>query len=121
MNRRITAWLAILGMALNALWPLLANAAPQQFVGSICSVNGMRMAPAVDPGKPAQPVPAKSFAPHCPFCSGVSDHTPGLAPSAAPLIVVETDGFHPLFAATPVRVSFVHPSAHPRGPPSPAV
>ena len=28
MKRRFVAWLAVFGIAFNALWPLLANAAP---------------------------------------------------------------------------------------------
>ena len=118
IKRKFAAALAILAMVLNALWPLLAHAAPVQFSAPVCSTVGTTAAPAGAGGLPVLPAPAKSFAPHCPFCLGIGDHTPGLASASVPVIVVEQQGFHPLFAATPVRASFVHPSAQPRGPPA---
>jgi hypothetical protein len=118
IKRKSAAALAILAMVLNALWPLLAHAAPAEFAAPICSTVGAISAHAGASGPPLQPAPAKSFAPHCPFCLGAGDHTPVLAPPSAPVIVVATQSFDPQFTATPVGASFVHPSAHPRGPPA---
>lgn len=42
-GRRLIARLAVLGIAFNALWPLLAHAAPQEprkFAAPICATNG---------------------------------------------------------------------------------
>jgi hypothetical protein len=118
IKRKFAAALAILAMAFNALWPLLAHAAPAEFSVPLCSTVGASPASAAASGLPLQPAPAKSFAPHCPFCPGAGDHTPVLASTSAPLIVVAPPDFDPPFAAPPVRASFVHPSAHPRGPPA---
>ena len=119
MNRKFTAWLAILGVALNALWPLLAHAGPQEFVATICSANGTRSVAVTDGGaKPPQVPPASSSLPHCPFCLGVSDHSPALA--AAPAVdftrVIST--LAAMVAGISGGTSFTHPSAAPRGPPS---
>ena len=117
MKRRLTAWLAIFGMVLNALWPLLATAAPREFVAPVCSMVGTTVA--VDAaGMPAQPAPAKSPAPHCPFCTTGSDHNPALA-------TAQTIAFAPPVAAVrvPAPVAehgsyFLILAAHPRGPPA---
>ncbi len=115
-KRRFIAWLAILAMGLNGLWPLLATAAPVEFSAPICSMAGTTMAPDAY-SLPAQPAPAKSPAPHCPFCTGGSDHNPALATSKtlafAPAAVVP-----PLLAVVAVSPSFIFLAAHPRGPPS---
>lgn len=118
IKRKFAAALAILAMAFNALWPLLAHGAPAAFSAPLCSTVGTLPASAPAGGLPLQPAPAKSFAPHCPFCLGAGDHTPVLASTIAPFMTVALQSFDPPFAATPVGVSFVHPSAHPRGPPA---
>ena len=115
MNRRIVTWLAIFGMAFNALWALVSNAAPVDIQASICTTSKASQAAQQ---QPAKQVPASSSLPHCPFCLGVSDHSPALA--AAPAIdfarVIST--FAAVVAGTSGGTSFTHPSAAPRGPPS---
>ena len=114
MNRRIVTWFAILGIAFNALWPLVANAAPVDIQATICTTNKASQA---TQQQPAKQVPASSSLPHCPFCLGVSDHTPAL--TAAPAVdyarVIST--FAAVLAGTSGGTSFTHPSAAPRGPP----
>jgi hypothetical protein len=116
MKRRIVAWLAIFGIAFNALWPLVANAAPVDLQATICTTN---KTPQAQQSQPAKQLPASSSLPHCPFCPGVSDSTPGIV--AAPLVVFERviSTVAAAIAGTSGGFSFTHPSAAPRGPPSP--
>ncbi|MCE9638669.1 MAG: hypothetical protein K8S22_00730 [Betaproteobacteria bacterium] len=116
MNRRIVTWLAIFGIAFNALWPLLANAAPVDIQATICTTNKASQAAQQSPAKQ---IPASSSLPHCPFCLGVSDHTPGLvqAPAAGFERIIST--FAAVLAGTSGGTSFSHLSAAPRGPPAP--
>jgi Protein of unknown function (DUF2946) len=77
MKRNAAAWAAILGMALNALWPLLSGANPgvQDPIGAqVCTAHGM--VPVFDrdlqlpgPGKESHRLTA-----HCAFCSLGSAH-----------------------------------------------
>ncbi len=115
MQRRIVAWLAIFGIAFNAMWPLIANAAPVDIQAAICTTNKATQA-AQQP--PAKQIPASSSLPHCPFCPGVSDSTPGVA--AAPLVVFERviATVAAVVAGTTGPSSFTYPSAAPRGPPA---
>ena len=115
-TRTFATWLAILAMGLNGLWPLLANAAPREFVAPLCSMVGSTMA--VDAsGMPAQPAPAKSPAAHCPFCSTGGDHNPALATVGVVAFVSPVARFqHAMIVAEPAA-SFVVLAAAPRGPP----
>jgi hypothetical protein len=115
MNRRIVTWLAILGIAFNALWPLIANAAPFDFQASICTTNKASQA---TQQSPAKQIPASSSLPHCPFCLGVSDHTPGLASAQAVNFERVISTFAAVLAGTSGGTSYSHLSAAPRGPPS---
>jgi len=117
LTRTFAAWLAILAMGLNGLWPLLANAAPVEFVAPICSMVGTTAA-ADAGGMPMQPAPAKSPAPHCPFCSTGSDHNPALATAEAIAFAVPESTPQPLASVFAQNSSFVLLAAHPRGPPS---
>lgn len=116
MKRRIVSWLAIFGIAFNALWPLLANAAPVDIQAAICTTNKASQAAQQ---APAKQIPASSSLPHCPFCLGASDHTPAL--TAAPAVdftrVIAT--FAAVLAGTSGGTSYSHLPAAPRGPPSP--
>jgi hypothetical protein len=114
MQRRIVAWLAIFGIALNAMWPLVANAAPVNIQATICTTN---KATQTEQQPPARQIPASSSLPHCPFCLGFSDSTPGIA--ATPVVVFERviATVAAVVAGTSGPASFTHPSAAPRGPP----
>jgi hypothetical protein len=104
-------------MVLNALWPLLANAAPTAFSAPICSMVGTQSTPATS-GLPFSPAPGKLSAPHCPFCLGVSDQSPALAPDLPISAVTPVSNVPPVRAELALPVSFLHLAAHPRGPPS---
>ncbi|NBR26807.1 MAG: DUF2946 domain-containing protein [Betaproteobacteria bacterium] len=117
LTRTFAAWLAILAMGLNGLWPLLANAAPAEFVAPICSMVGTTAA--VDAGgMPMQPAPVKSPAPHCPFCSTGSDHNPALATAEFVAFAAPESMPQPLVSVFARQSSFVVLAAPPRGPPS---
>jgi hypothetical protein len=117
MTRRFSAWLAILGMVLNALWPLLAHAAPREFVAPICSMVGTTAAQVMEGGLPP-PAPLKSVAPHCPFCSLGSDQQPLLAAAEIPAFVPLLLAAPPPPAKIVVFSATIASAAHPRGPPS---
>ena len=117
LTRTFATWLAILAMGLNGLWPLLANAAPREFVAPLCSMVGTTMA--VDAsGMPAQPAPAQSSAPHCPFCSTSSDHNPALATVGVIALAPPVAQFQRAIIVAEPAASSVVLAAAPRGPPS---
>ena len=112
MKSRFVAWLAIFGIACNALWPLLANAAPVDFQATICTASKAAQQ------QPGQQIPASSSLPHCPFCLGVSDSTPALASTRIVFFEQIVATFAAAVAGTFGAASFTHPSAAPRGPPA---
>ncbi len=88
-SARVAAALALLGITLNALWPLLANAAPRAdfFADQICTVKNKAPGSAV--GKlPAQLPVEKHPNAHCVFCASgacnasLHDASPGVVPPA---------------------------------------
>jgi len=115
MKRRFVAWLAVFGIAFNALWPLLANAAPVDLQMTICTTDKSAQAAQ---SAPAKRIPASSSLPHCPFCLGVSDATPGVAGADAVFYERVVTLLAAAIAGTPGAASFTHPSAAPRGPPA---
>src|SRR5258708_31732442 len=80
-RNRIAAWLALAGIALNASWPLLANARPNApaLPSEVCSATGQKHAgesvPGQAPGKGAQPS-------HCTLCPFNAERGPALASTA---------------------------------------
>lgn len=61
--RKLTSWLAILAMALNALWPLIAQAKPPLLV-PVCTVGGTTHYVEI----PGGTTPVDSQHEHCTFC-----------------------------------------------------
>lgn len=116
-SRRFGFWLALLAMALNTLWPLLAHAKP---VGSglaieICTSTGMEWMAADANGKqPAQ----KRLVPHCAFCSLGAGRAP--LPSSPAILPMQVSTVVAVIArseaAPVVSQSFFSP-ALPRAPP----
>ena len=117
-RNRIAAWLALAGIALNASWPLLANAKPNvpALPSEICTATGQKHAgeslPGETPGKGVQPS-------HCSLCPFNAERGAAIS-SAAPALLC------PMPALGPVRELFsepqletaLDPSAPPRAPPS---
>ncbi len=70
-TRRFAAWLAMLAMALDVLWPLLAHArpgAPVDLLEMACSTGGAKQFPA-PVGAPEGPQDGQQLLPHCAYCT----------------------------------------------------
>ena len=110
---RIAAWLALAGMALNAFWPLLANAKPNvpALPSEICTATGQKHAGEDPLSNGARPS-------HCNLCPFNAERGPAIS-SAAPALLC------PMPAPGPVRELFsepqlpaaLDPCAPPRAPP----
>ncbi len=115
---RLASWLAIVAMALNALWPMLANAKPVSAgdFTELCTANGMqRMAT----GNGGTQAPELALTPHCSFCAYGADRAAAPPPAIVMLVVRTFDvpAFRPRAAAVLVPESFSYPPAPPRAPP----
>jgi len=116
-RNRIGAWLALAGIALNASWPLLANARPNvpALASEVCSATGQKHGgeglPGETPGKGARPS-------HCTLCPFNAERGAAISGSAPALLC-------PIPASGPVRELFsepqlpaaLDPCAPPRAPP----
>ena len=114
---RFASWLAIVAMALNALWPLVANARPASSGPGVevCAAGGVQRTPIESGGTQA---PELALSPHCAFCAFGADRA--AAPSLQATLSVPAagtlDARSP--AATAVCVEcFSYFSAPPRAPP----
>ena len=119
-SSRFTAWLAILAMALNALWPLIANAKPAgaSSLMEVCTARGLK-ALAGEPVSSPDDAGAKHLQPHCPLCSFGTDKVS--APPAAPLYLAPAaaSGCGPSVASQSAESrSDIRFPAHPRAPPA---
>ncbi len=119
-SRTVTGWLAIVLMALNALWPLIANARPASAAAftEVCTAGGMQRIPVDGGGTRA---PELTLSQHCASCAFSGDRA--AAPPTAPL----------LFVSAPVQISVLsvaepafgptfsgYPYSPPRAPPASA-
>ena len=83
-RNRIGAWLALAGIALNASWPLLANARPNvpALPSEVCSATGQKHGgeglPGETPGKGARPS-------HCTLCPFNPERGAAISGASAPL------------------------------------
>jgi len=114
---RLAAWLALAGMALNAFWPLLADARPSvpALPSEICSATGLKHSgdgvPPGAPGKGSQPS-------HCNLCPFNAERSPAIS-GAAPALVcpMPACGQAPAFFAEPQFQAALDLAAPPRAPP----
>lgn len=118
-NRNFARWLAMLAMALNALWPLVANAKPgyADLIQDICGVGPAKSLKTV--AATAQLLGAKHLLAHCALCSAGSDNPAALAPARPDAALAIT----PAETAAPDPVLLPHAAlrysaARPRGPPA---
>src|SRR6266705_1795636 len=116
-RRRIAAWLALPGMALNAFWPLLAGARPSvpALPSEICSATGLRHsgdgAPPGAPGKGAQPS-------HCTLCPFNAERGAAISGATHALLAsAPSDTQHPAHFQAPPPGAAVYPTAPARAPP----
>ena len=114
---RIAAWIALAGMALNAFWPLLANAKPNvpALSSEICSATGLQHAAENSSGE----APGKSVRhSHCNLCPFNAERGPAIS-GAAPVLVcsVPVSGQVRESFSEPQLHAALDPSAPPRAPP----
>jgi hypothetical protein len=110
---RIAAWVALAGIALNASWPLLANAAPRvpALPSEICSATGQKHAGESPLGKTDQPS-------HCKLCPYSADRGPAIS-GGAPAFRCPLPASRPVsdFVSKPRLAAALDPCAPPRAPP----
>lgn len=80
LRRCTAAWLALAGVALNAAWPLLANAKPSVPPSEICSATGLKHAPGGAPEKDLH-------ASHCALCPYGAERCAAIPYAAQPPLV----------------------------------
>ena len=114
------SWVAILAIALNALWPLLAQLQPGDEASmqmEACAEMGMHHDDAGEhDSAPAQPSP---LMPHCAFCSLAAGGFAALVAQrvdVAPLIIALKE-VRPALPDVQLPTFFGYSPAHPRAPP----
>ncbi len=117
LRRRIAAWLALAGMALNAFWPLLADARPSvpAVPSEICSATGLKHSgdgtPPGAPGKGSQPS-------HCTLCPFNAERGAAIPCATHALLAsAPSDAQHPAHFQAPPSEAALDPAAPPRAPP----
>ena len=115
-RRSLPAYLAILAIALQALWPLIAQAKPNNVVlVPVCTVQGVTHY--VELPKSNAPVEQKTASPHdhCSFCSsgGVA-----LSTSRTEPVLVTAAFSAPRSIGSPFLETKKHLNARPRAPPA---
>jgi hypothetical protein len=119
-RRRSAAWIAILAMALQVVWPLVANAKPAQaaLLVPLCTLDGVTHYVELPAGKPGQGDHAP--AQHCKLCTFGADR--GVAPAPNVILAVPAAAASPaLTCATTAADRFSScclPPAPPRAPPA---
>jgi hypothetical protein len=117
LRRRTAAWLALAAMALNAAWPLLANAQPADPALEICSAASGSHA-----GGGAPATPGKGYhASHCNLCPFGAERAAAIAAvtGTSLLPVAAPEQVFARCEAPQVSIS-LYPAAPPRGPPFPS-
>lgn len=112
---RIAAWLALAGIALNASWPLLANARTSvpALPSEICSATGLKHAGEGLPGDTPGVRPA-----HCTLCPFNAERGAAISGAAPALLCPMPDrGQVQEFFSEPQLQAALDPAARPRAPP----
>ena len=116
---RFASWLAMAAMALNALWPLLANAKPagQAALFEICTAAGISTVSG-DTGTAPAEGGERHLIPHCALCTTGTDKAPA-ASQNTPLVMVEAAVAveHPWVTLHGPAVTQPRSQAQPRAPP----
>ncbi|HZQ75568.1 MAG TPA: DUF2946 family protein [Burkholderiales bacterium] len=117
--RRSAAWLAALAMALQALWPLIAQARPRSVtLVPICTVEGVTHYYELKGGE--TPLEQRSAAQHehCSFCFFGAERFAAL-PAALPVAACEATRFLPADARVEAPRRFPQlKGSRPRAPPA---
>ncbi len=120
-RNRLAAFVAMLAMALQVFWPLLAQARPRiagQLV-PVCTVDGVTHYLELPAGKSPLDERSASHGEHCKLCVFGGDRDVAVEPRDAVVFVVSNSGdsrvvLHPASFQEPAN----HPPAQPRAPPS---
>ena len=119
--RRLSAWAAILAMALQALWPLLAQAKPRSVtLVPVCTVGGVTHYFELKNGETPLEKRSASHHEHCAFCSLHDARVVALPSAPHPLVVAGDAAVAPFYFAAAQETPQRHPPARPRAPPSAA-
>jgi len=112
-KNRIAAWLALAAIALNASWPLLANAGTSvsALPSEICTTTGQKHAGESPFGKGARPS-------HCNLCPFNAERGPAIS-GAAPALLCPMPASGPVreLLSEPLLPAALDPCAPPRAPP----
>jgi len=119
-SARFAAWLAILGIALNALWPLLANASPHpdSFRAEICSLSNLKAPHGISETIPPAQLPAEEHPlTHCMFCASGVCSPPLTSASFIVVVPVATENLKPYAADSCSSIAVTWLLAPSRAPP----
>jgi hypothetical protein len=117
-RRSSAAYLAILAMALQALWPLLAQAKPRSVVlVPLCTVEGVTHYLELPAGKTPAEQHSSAQHEHCSFCSFSGDRL-ALPPVAASFLPIRTQQTQAWFVEVRVHEAKKPYLARPRAPPA---
>ena len=112
-HSRIAAWLALAGIALNASWPLLANArtSAPALLSEVCSATGQKHSGESPLSKGARPS-------HCALCPFNSERGPAIS-GAAPALLCPMPASRQVLElfSEPQLEAALDPCAPPRAPP----
>jgi hypothetical protein len=120
-RKRVIAWVAATLVALNAFWPLIAQAAPKapSLLVPICSMEGKTHHVDLSSGKTPLGERRASHGEHCKLCVFGSDRTAALPAEAVALLAVVAIVAEPSFARpVPLSEPLSHTPAQPRAPPA---
>jgi hypothetical protein len=116
--RRLPAYLAILAIALQALWPLLAQAKPKNVVlVPVCTVQGVTHYIELPKGNAPVEQKTASQHDHCSFCTGGGDRI-ALAANPADPLLLKVASSAPRSTDHPFLESQKHFHARSRAPPA---
>jgi hypothetical protein len=117
-TRRLAATLALLAMALNIGWPLIADAASRDAPPSADLAQAAMAGDHCAQTSGGTPNNGHG-APHCAFCTLIGDKAPVVVPAGvrnASVLIVDLAAVPYRLAALPASTSY--PPAHPRAPPA---
>jgi len=114
------AWVAILAVALNALWPLLAQLKPGEAPPLMQACDEAGMQHDASGGKDSPPADSSPLMPHCAFCTLASGGFAVLVAGSINAVLQLTDTEESWAAFPEVRplALLSYSQAHPRAPPS---
>ena len=116
--RPLAAWLAILAIALQALWPLVAQAKPKNvLLVPVCTVQGVTHYIELPKGNAPVEQKAASQHDHCSFCSSAGERIASPANQTEPPVVAAAFSA-PRSTESSFLESQKHAAARSRAPPA---